>query len=127
MSAGPSVFGRIARRGKRAERLGVRASAREEELLYGGIGKFRCETKKGKDGGGRRKAGGGRISTTGMRKRDEVHQACGSGFVRPPLCLSFSGLRRTQFLLLSPLAISQNSLRKKKRRNASLRASLYTY
>lgn len=84
--------------------------------------------KKGRTGGGGGgKAGGGRISTTGTRKRDEVHQACGSGFVRPPLCLSFSGLRRTQFLLLSPLAISQNSLRKKKRRNASLRASLYTY
>lgn len=85
--AGPSVSG-IARR----ETLGVRASARKEELFYSGIGKFRCETKEGKGRG----AGDGRISTTSMRKRDEVHQACGSGFVRPPLCLSFSDLRRVR-------------------------------
>lgn len=51
--------------GKRAERLGVRASAREEEPLYGGIGKFRCETKKGKDGGG----GGGKRVVEGYRRR----------------------------------------------------------
>jgi len=108
-------------RRERVERLGMRASARKKELLYDEIGKFKCETKKEKNRVG---AGGGRISTTSMRKRNEVHQACGSGFVRPSLCLSFSGLRRTQFLLLSPLAISQNSLRKKKKRNASLRASL---
>lgn len=118
-----TVRTRDRREEKRVERLSVRASARKEELLYGGIDKFRCEAKGGKDRG----AGGGRISTTSMRKRDEVHQACGSGFVRPPLCLSFSDLHRTQLLLLSPLAISQkNSLRKKKRRNASLRASLRT-
>lgn len=34
-------------------------------------------------------------------ERDEVHQTCGSGFVRPPLCLSFAAPRRTQALTLS--------------------------
>lgn len=63
----------------REERNAQKGSA--WELLYGGIGKFRCETKKGKSGG----ADAGRISTTSTRKRDEVHQACGSGFVRPLL------------------------------------------
>lgn len=67
MSAGPSVFG-IARRGARGERLGLRASARKEELLHGGIGKFRCETKEGK---------GGRGSGSGWKDIDDEHEETG--------------------------------------------------
>lgn len=75
MSAGPSVFGDRESGERTRERLGLRASARKEELLYSGIGKFRCETKEGKD----RAAGGGKDiddehgetgrSASGMRLR----------------------------------------------------------
>lgn len=39
------------RGGERTERLGLRASARKEKPLYGGIGKFRCKTKEGRESG----------------------------------------------------------------------------
>lgn len=54
LSAGPSVFG-IASKGNARKGSGVRAFARKGEpplslFFCRGIGKFRCETKKGKDG-----------------------------------------------------------------------------
>ncbi|KAM0725030.1 hypothetical protein ACS0PU_009414 [Formica fusca] len=60
-------------------RIARKKTCEKRNLLYVGISKFRCETKKG---------------IGGYRRRDEMHQACGSGFVRPPLCLSFSALHR---------------------------------
>lgn len=60
-------------------RIARKEMCEKRNLLYVGISKFRCETKKG---------------IGGYQRWDEMHQACGSGFVRPPLCLSFSALRR---------------------------------
>lgn len=67
------------RSGKRAERLGLGASVRAKRrriLHHGGICKFRCETKE--------RAWQGRQDGDEREEWDEVHQACGSGFVRPP-------------------------------------------
>lgn len=87
----------------------------EKGDLYVGIGKFRCETKKG---------------VGGYRRRDEMHQACGSGFVRPPLCLSFLALRcacSSYFYRLWQFPRRTLWVRKREKARLSLRVSSYMY
>jgi len=108
------------RRKKKRERAvydwtGRKGMCEKRNLLYVGIGKFRCETKKG---------------VGGYRRRDEMHQACGSGFVRPPLCLSFSALHCTcssYFYRLWQFPRRTLWARKREKARLCLRVSPYMY
>lgn len=95
--------------------------ARKETCEKGGI----SSTSESVNLDARRRKG-----SEGYRRRDEMHQACGSGFVRPPLCLSFLALRcacSSYFYRLWQFPRRTLWVRKREKARLSLRVSSHMY